>query len=127
MANATLIAKYAADLERMEPRNIGVIFWLDGQVRSRFAPVETLNGDADEENFTRWIAYWERLLASGKLQIRNRRAVSIKSPRFLKEFQLTQKGNYLLELGGEIVDAVKDIDEAADFLFQRLVSLGRHD
>ena len=106
----------------MEPRNFGVFLWADGLVRTRFAPVEAIDFDVDEENYARWIAYWERFTKSGRIQIRNRRAVLVKSAKFLKELQLTQKGNYLLETGGEIVDAIRDIDSAADFLFERLVA-----
>ncbi len=128
MDNQYLVAKYAPDLDRMEPKNIGVIFWADGRVRTRFANPEAVGLQVDDGNYVRWITYWQRLAGEKRIQIEDRRAASVKSRRYMQEFLRAQRGNYILESGGEIADPVNNIDDAADFLFSRLVSAtGRRD
>jgi hypothetical protein len=122
MNNQYLVAKYIPDLDRMEPRNIGVVFWANGAVKTRFADPELVGLSVDDANYERWIEYWRRLAGQKSIQIENRRPASVKTSRFISEFQRAQRGNYMLETGGELVDDVKDLDEAADFLFSRLVS-----
>jgi hypothetical protein len=122
-ATQYVLAKYVPDLGRMEPRNIGVIVWSNGRTSTRFVE-SSEEFIEDAENYDRWIEYWKRLVSGEKLQVRRRRAVSRKSARFLAELRQTQKGNYLLEEGGLVVDKVDNINEVADFLFERLVAIG---
>lgn len=121
-----LVAKYVPNLDRGEPRNIGVILWTKGRVAMRFATVSELDFVNDVETFDRWVSYWKRLTDRPTVQIRNRRPVAITSSRYLRELQVTQNGNYLLEEGGAIVDQVSParFEDAADFLFERLVAKG---
>lgn len=119
-----LVAKYVPDLDRMEPRNIGVVVWDRGRVTMRFAPASELDYVNDQDTYERWVSHWRRLANHAQIQIRNRRPVSQQSPRFLHELRLTQKGSYLLDEGGIVTDAVRpdQLEEVAAFLFERLVS-----
>lgn len=118
-----LIARYISDLERQEWRNIGVIVWTQGKVASRFVEPSDVDFLHDEENYRRWVAYWQNLCGQKRLQIFNDPPVTNKTPRFLKALQRTQNGNYLLTQGGEVLDHVSaaTVDEAAEFLYSRLV------
>jgi hypothetical protein len=122
MDNSFLVAKYIPDLGRMEPKNMGIILWANGHVRTRFADSESLGVNADEANFTRWVDYWERLTDGDRLQIENRRPIRKSNPRYLRELSRAQRGNYILESGGEIVEPFENVDEAADFLFATIVA-----
>lgn len=120
--DAFLVAKYLPDLERMEPQNIGVILWSGGRVATRFASSDSLGSGVDEENYARWIEYWERLASGSRIQLGSRSAVTVKTIRFLRELQRAQRGNYVLEEGGGILDPIDNIEQAAEFLFARLVT-----
>jgi hypothetical protein len=119
-----LIARYVPDLPRGETRNIGVVAWIPGRVLTSFIDPDTVDFIADPDVFKRWINYWNRLASQEKIQIRRMRPISNRSSRFLSAIQMTQDGNYLLDEVGEIIDSVSDsnLDEATEFLFERLVA-----
>ena len=104
---------------------MGIILWSDGDVRTRFIDPEKLADNIDGDNYWRWVEYWNRLCNQHKIQIMNRRSVRRSSGRFLRELSLTQEGSFILEAGGEIIDEGASIDNALEFLFARLVSIGR--
>lgn len=118
-----LVAKYIRDLERGEPRNIGVIVWTPGKTACRFVDPDDLEEIEDVDNFVRWVTYWEELASSPRIEVFNLKAATNKTPRFLKVLQKTQRGNYALEDGGEVLDEVTDgnIDDVVSFLFHRIV------
>ncbi len=101
---------------------MGIILWSDGQVCTRFADADSLGVSVEEANYSRWVNYWQRITGEDRLQLQSRRAVRKSNPKYLKELLRAQKGNYILEQGGEIVQDFDSIDTAADFLFETLVS-----
>jgi len=119
-----LLAKYVSDLERGEPRNIGVLVWTKGAVSYRFVDPHKVDYVADVENCEQWIEYWQDLASQKKIQVFSDRPVTNRSSRFLDAIQKTQKGNYLLGSGGHVFDevTVDNIDDVAAFLFDRMVS-----
>lgn len=119
-----IVAKYIPDIQRREPHNIGIILWAGGQVALRFAVADQLPYVNDQAIYARWTDHWRDLAALDAIRLPHRRAVYRRTPRFLQEMMRTQKGNYLLEEGGQVVDPVgmENIEEAADFLFEQLVS-----
>jgi hypothetical protein len=128
-----LVAKYISDLQRMEPRNIGVVVWSPGNVAARFVAEKPGSaGDIDGRSvpafvtsttaYKQWVDFWRDLLrarpaAPGKL--RNRWAETLKQ---------TSRGNFWLAEGGVILDRrVEDVQLLADDLFVRLVEPGLPD
>jgi hypothetical protein len=123
MTNQFLIARYISDLERREPRNIGIIAWVNGSIASRFLDVADVDFVEDAENYARWIDYWKELCSKDRIQVFNEPAATIKTPRFLKALQKTQKGNFVLDDGGEFATEIghAEIEKAVDFIFSRVV------
>lgn len=116
-----LVAKYAPNLRRMEPKNIGVILWHRGLVVSRFVDRERADFVNDLETFDRWVSYWDEQLAKDTLSISRVDPISRDDDQYLDVFKRTQKGNYLLCEGGFLLEDVEDLEDAADFLFEQLV------
>jgi hypothetical protein len=128
-----LVAKYISDLQRMEPRNIGVVVWTSGSVAARFA-AERPGGTGDIDGrsvpafvtstaaYKQWVDFWRDLFraspgAGGK--VRNRWAEILKA---------TSRGNFWLAEGGVVLDRkVDDTQLLADGLFARLVEPGLSD
>ena len=81
-----LVAKYIPNLKRMEPRNIGVIVWADGVVRSRFVgektPLPKHLGVKDKDNFRDWIQSWKSQIAKPVLEFSREKNASRTSPEF---------------------------------------------
>ena len=116
-----LVAKYAPDLRRMEPKNIGVILWHRGLVESRFVERQHADFVNDLETFDRWVSYWNKQLAKDTLSISREDPISREDDQYLDVFKRTQKGNYLLCEGGFLLEDVENLKDAADFLFEQLV------
>jgi hypothetical protein len=120
-----LIAKYARDVQRMEPKNIGVILWTDFGVYCRFLPSSDVRRMvADVEVYQRWIDYWTHLCSSEEIAVHGRRPIAQSSPKFLRELSQTQKAKYILADGGIVVDSVskRSATSVMDQLFEELVS-----
>ncbi len=107
---------------RMEPRNIGVIVWSNGRVANRYLDEADIDPSSDRDAYRRWVNFWSDTLKVGKVSIARRKPITVSDPNFLNELCKTQKGNYLLYDSGRILDNVHDIEDAADFLFEELVS-----
>lgn len=127
MKQPYLVAKYVPDLRRMEPRNIGIVLWVRGQVGCRFLPTKTAAKFVNEpEIYERWVEYWT--WAVEKPHIRDYRAridYPRTGPEFLDGLKTTAKENYLLCDGGEVTDrvAAKELTAAVGFLFAELVAV----
>jgi len=134
-----LVAKYAPDLWRMEPRNIGVIVWSPSKTIARFVAERTANGELDGRRIPRevnnpnayiqWVQYWRELCRQPELNpLSGGPSVPRTSPEFIEALKLTGRGNYLLEEGGVVLDEVNldNLPDLAEYLFQMLVeSKGR--
>ena len=122
MTQRYLVAKYAPDIFRMEPRNIGVILWADGQVSAKFLERKDASFVREKDIYERWIKFWNRLVQ--ERSIKNGKIVSANDPAFLDAFAKTQEGNFMLLDAGRVHDKIEaeDIHVATDFLFTELVS-----
>ena len=125
-----LIAKYAPDVRRMEPRNCGIIVWNHGAPATKFIP-DNANGLRrlhlnNKQTYEQWIAAWSKDCQQKALRRKNGKLVSRESPEFLDALRETGKGNFLLVTGGQLMDLVDPSETgmvAAD-LFEELVFSG---
>jgi len=131
MSARFLVAKYARDLKRMEPRNFGVIVWQNGHVGAMFAgesedeeirPPKALHV-RDKQTYRQWIAYWRSCLESDQIEVGRGHKADRESPEFVDLLRSTANGNYMLVDGGYVLDAVKqqDIPGLTEYLFRELV------
>jgi hypothetical protein len=125
--NRYIVAKYAPDVRRMEPHNIGVFVWSNGLAAARFLRDKDADFVQDKETYRRWREFWTRQISGDEIQPIRGAAVPKSKPEFLDALRSTQEGNYILLDGGCIYEELthSDIDEAADFLFDQLVAI-RH-
>jgi hypothetical protein len=130
-----LVAKYVPDLSRMEPRNIGVIVWSEGEVAARFA------GEAPEKPsevdgrsipgfvtsrpaYKQWVRFWRKELDKPTIRrIGGSELVARSSPDYLMVLASTSRGNFHLVDAGMLLDPVESerLPEVADYLFNSLV------
>lgn len=122
-----LVAKYVPDLARMEPRNIGVIVWNRGRLRTRFLPPDEAEFVDEKDTYRRWTAFWERAISGESIRPSRGKPVPVADPECLDALVATQKGNYLLVDAGEFLHPIarRDLSSATDYLFDDLVAL-RH-
>jgi hypothetical protein len=129
MSNATfVIAKYLPDLQRMEPRNIGVIVWCRGQTEARFLTpgLATFIRDS-EETYNTWIGTWSDLINQKTITpLDGGDAVPRTDKSFLDALQRADdwSGHYRLVDGGSITETIRksDLKAVADFLFDDFVT-----
>lgn len=125
-----LVAKYAPDLRKMEPRNIGVIAWTPGRAAMRFTGVTDGRVRAPKfvtsrSAYSQWIKSWHDAIQNGHIRSADdHRTIDVGDAEFIPTLQQTARGNYFLVDGGRVVDAVKpaDLDELVDYLYAELVT-----
>lgn len=123
-----LIAKYAPDLKRMEPRNFGVIVWNEGTMATRWIEdrahgLRRLNIN-DLHAYRQWIQFWNLQCGKESLRTRTGQVVPRTSEGFVDAIRGTGSGHYLLFDGGRMLDPVESIHtkDLADELFEELVT-----
>ena len=120
-----LVAKYASDLRRMEPVNIGVIVWQEGRTAARFlGEGETIPRRVrvrDKRNYRSWVQSWRLQLSQPALEMDYGAKVSRESEEYLPALCTWSKGNYLLVDGGEVFESSAKIDDVATDLYRELV------
>ncbi len=129
-----LIAKYIPDLQRSEPRNIGVILWTPAGLAARFlAENRDDPGIIDGRRipgfvtstsaYRQWIEFWRSELCKPETTatIHPGKKASRESDAFLEVLAESSKGNFVLTPGGRLLDTVSDIQDAVDYLFDMLV------
>ncbi len=130
-----LLAKFIPDLNRMEPRNIGVVLWTPTGVSARFLfERPNLLGEVDGRAvpnwmgnlgaYKQWIAYWRASVSKAAYQpATGGAAMPITSPDFVKAIQSANKGQYVLVEAGVLLDGVpsNEVEDACEFLFRTLV------
>jgi len=117
----------------MEPRNIGVILWADGNVRARFAG-EKVNGHISisppshlhvqsKNAYRQWIKYWRAIIDKPTLTRPDGKAVERDDVEFVKLMASKSKQQYYLFDGGEFAEKIEpaEMDNVIDELFQELV------
>jgi hypothetical protein len=128
-----LLAKFIPDLQRMEPRNIGVILWTPERTAARFL-FEKSPGKVDGRAvpdwignlgaYKQWIAYWrESVSAPDYTPATGGPAVDLRSPEFLQAIQSANRGQYVLVKGGVLLDGLplEEVGAACQHLFETLV------
>lgn len=114
----------------MEPVNIGIITWARGLASLQMLPVDEAAPIVnDTVVYKRWTDHWTRIINSEAIETRNGKPVSRSAPEYVDEILKTQKGNYILIDGGEIVDRItaKNISDATSYLYDELVKRrGKH-
>jgi hypothetical protein len=113
-SNDFFIVKYIPDLQRNEPRNIGIIFEYsslflgekDGTVKEDDIPDFVFDNNA----YVQWFNYFKKELNNFKNE--NRPLESILG---------ISKGNYIVVKAGTVLDEVKDQVDCVQYLFNRLV------
>jgi len=131
-----LIAKYAPDLHRMEPKNIGLILWANGGIAARF--VGEIPGSPDDiqppsfvssrnrQGYAQWVQFWRGILARREITSRTHPdPVPQSEPEYLDAFLGTARENYLLVDGGRLLDAVtlESMQDVCDHLFAELIAI----
>ncbi len=123
-----LIAKYISDLQRMEPRTIGIIVWTAGTVSAKFlAEKPESPGDIDGRSippfvtsaaaYKQWVQFWRNELS-------HKKTISKQSPQdWFENLKQANLGNFLLTDGGVLLDAVQPshLPNLTNDLFHRLV------
>ncbi len=136
-----LLAKYIPDLDRFEPRNVGVIVWSPDGVEARFvAEKPDQPGDVDGRSvpgfvtslgaYKQWIGYWRSSLEQAEFTPPyGGPKVNRSAPEFVEAFKGSGKGNFLLSDGGVLLDDIPadELSNVANQLFDRLVEAGLPD
>jgi hypothetical protein len=129
-----LIAKYIRDLHRLEPRNIGVIVWLDGNIAARFlgeknGTIESIVAPRylrvqNQAMYRQWIEYWRYQISQPSLSLNgNGNMVGKSSPHFLDALRKCSKQQFILLEGGFLMGKHQkgEIQDIVDDLFVNLV------
>jgi hypothetical protein len=124
-APAYLIAKYIPDLRRMEPKNIGVILWVAGKSYCRFlTSSDAAEFVQDRAMYGRWIEFWMDQVQRGVARVPREPEVSVESPEYLAALKKTQRENYALDDGGEVLSRIRPNEgpRVVEFLFEQLIA-----
>ena len=136
-----LIAKYIPDLNRMEPRNVGIVVWSPEGIEARFLAEKPNNpGELDGRSipsfvtspsaYRQWIQFWRSELAKAEIEsAKSGVRVSRSSLDFLTALESWNQGNFVLAEGGVLLDAIDadDLPTLTEHLFRTLVDTGGAD
>lgn len=127
-----LVAKYVPDLHRMEPRNIGIIVWMEGHVKTRFLGVSddgrvlrvpTVAKD-DSHAYREWIAAWTMMAARSSIDDPSTGREAVRTdPQFVDILVTKSKPQFMLTDGVEYFGKVRvrELKEFTDEMFVQLV------
>lgn len=137
MMNITkyLLAKYIPDLQRFEPRNIGVVVWSPLGTAARFlAEHPNRPGEVDGRSipnfvtssnaYKQWIRYWRDCVTRDSLcPVNGGASVPASSAAFPEVLQQTGRGNFVMVDAGSVLDDVgeEELTAVANQLFAQLV------
>jgi hypothetical protein len=124
MTPRIILAKYAPDLSRMEPRNIGVFVWAKGQVRAKFLADEQADFVNDAKTYARWRKFWEAEISGDEIRPMRGKPVPKASPDCMDALVSTQEGNYILVDAGEVLQSVgkRELGSVVESLYRELVA-----
>ncbi len=130
-----LVAKFAPDLRRMEPRNFGVVVWSNGAIVSRFAGETTVAGKSvirppahlhieSANAYRQWLDYWHLMMSRATIKGSNGVARKRSDPEFVDILKSKSREQFMLVEGGYLLDAYKktELQQVADELFEELVA-----
>ncbi|MDZ4687860.1 MAG: hypothetical protein SH850_22535 [Planctomycetaceae bacterium] len=114
-----LIAKYAPDLRRMEPRNFGVLVWNEGIIKSKFVQ-DRANGLRrlhlnDPDAYRQWLTFWDMQCQRPTIKRDDGTLATRESPEFVDALMSTASGHFMLSEGGRMMDRVPK-EETGDLL-----------
>jgi hypothetical protein len=132
-----LLAKYIPDLQRFEPRNIGIILWSSFGIEARFlAEYPDRLGEVDGRSipgfvtsasaYRQWIRYWRDAIAGTTIRsLVDGDVVSSSSLGFIAELQQTARGNFAVVDAGSVLDEIseEELPAVADQLFAQLIEV----
>lgn len=135
MTNAQfLVAKYIPDLQRFEPRNVGVVVWTPDSVEARFlAEYPNRPGEVDGRRkpdffqslkaYRQWVRFWRKTVDQAEKERFAQGVTRRMGPEVLERLKAASKGNFVFVDGGFLLDPVAPYELAllADQLFQKLV------
>jgi hypothetical protein len=125
-----LVAKYVPDIQRLEPRNIGIIVWGGGFTAARFLGekdgklrVPLMIEKDSHDAYRQWVQYWRYQLLAKSIRTDAGVVVEKGSDQFLGALQEKSKDFFRLVNGGGLMDRipVAALDDFASELFQKLV------
>lgn len=130
-----LIAKFAPDLRRMEPRNFGVVVWSNGEIISRFAGETTVGGKSvirppahlhmeSANAYRQWVDYWRLIMSRSTIKGSDGVARKCSDPEFVDILKSKSREQFMLVEGGYLLDSYKkkELQQIADELFEELVA-----
>lgn len=120
-----VLAKYVPDLDRMEPRNIGVVLWSKGKLCARFLPEDKAASIVEEiDTYRRWVEFWSDTISGDSIEPRRGPSVSTSSSTCVDALLSNQEGNFILVDAGEVMQRLRgrEVAKATDFLFGELVA-----
>jgi hypothetical protein len=118
----------------MEPRNVGVVVWIDGVTSARFLGEDIASGNAaraprrlmvrSQKIYRQWLRRWREEMERPALSSNGSGNIPRESPEFLDALaQHTSKRQFVLVDGGFVGGKIdpRDIDEVVNDLFVGLV------
>ena len=120
-----VLAKYVADLSRMEPRNIGVFLWANGEIAARFLPAGDADFIGDKETYEWWLSKWNGVIIDEVIVPVRGTPIAKTDPKCLNALLTQQEDNYLLVDAGELLEPIgkRELSDAVSFLYGDLVAL----
>lgn len=125
------VAKYTPNINRLEPRNAGVIVWAPDGIAAKFLGEQAdgrivAPGIVPKENrheYREWITYWRLLLAKPLLRGDDGRDALKSSPDFMRVLQSKSKASFMLCEAGYIKDrvAASELPDIVDEYFEAMV------
>ncbi|OAI54133.1 hypothetical protein AYO47_03525 [Planctomyces sp. SCGC AG-212-M04] len=124
-----LLAKFVPDLRRMEPRNVGVIVWDNGDIAHRFLgeqhdrirPPEMVPQES-RHAYREWVKYWGLMLKRPRIRGRDGRVVYRESPEFMEALAGKSKPAFVLVPSAKLFTSLNgEIEAAADEFYAALV------
>jgi hypothetical protein len=117
------ILRYIPDLNRMEPRNFGVVVQGTGQIKFRINRRFAQKGFVDTEAFRQWRQFLEKEINDEQTEQLNLFRPAKDSPEFLDHLNRMIRGNFTLSrpMLTEYRHAI-EIDSVLDDLFETLVA-----
>ena len=130
-----LLAKYIPDLQRFEPRNIGVIVWTPDGIAARFlAEYPERPGEVDGRRkpdffkslkaYRQWVRFWRKMIDQAEKERLAHGVTRRIGPDILERLKGSGKGNFMLVDGGFLLDHVPayELPKLTAELFQKLVA-----
>lgn len=118
-----VVAKFTPDVFRNEPRNIGLILWVEGQFFCKF--LDSPPFVPKDQDYERWISYWEDSVKGESIYPLRGKPVPVHDRECVDALFTTDTETFSLVEAGEIIDRVnlKNAPKALNSLFSELVAV----